>query len=76
VPDSTHSAYLGSWLDDSAIQPVVISLPVAILEILAENTTKMLLSERDHSGSGLALERAMESLQVGVAVALRLKILE
>ncbi len=57
---SHHGANLGSWFNDSAIQSLMISLPVVILEKLADNTTQVLLSEKDPSISDLALERAME----------------
>jgi len=41
---------------------------VAILEILADNTTQVFLSEKDQSINNVTLQRTMVSLQEGVAV--------
>ena len=45
----SHGSNLQRWLDNSAIESVMASLTVIILEMLVDHTSQMFFSEKDHS---------------------------
>ena len=45
----SHGSNLQRWLDNSAIESLMVSLAVIVLEMLVDHTSQMLFSEKDHS---------------------------
>jgi len=55
-------------VDEHVAESLMVTLGVIMVDILVEDVTKVLLSERDDAGQTLAPHRTDEALRVGVQV--------
>ena len=50
------------------LNPLMIPLPVIVLDVLRDRPTQMALPERDHTVQALLFDRSHEPLRVGVGI--------